>query len=225
MQQAEKAVTRETFVRELKAENETFLSKLDQEPAIAPASITPATIAILLKAALKNEIEAAEIAASWVATTPELEAKLALARHAGDEALHYQLLEELVRARGVDLAGYNPLDPPSPVLEFLRTLDSTEERIAAALVAREAMGGRRNAQFLKFLERAGLGEIARLYRDVINPDEERHHQSGCAVLARLAVNAEGQDRARRAARRLLEIGDRARDAFMQNTGCALMPGC
>jgi hypothetical protein len=225
MQQAEKAISGEAFVRELKAENETFLRKLDEEPAVAAANITPAVIAILLKAALKNEMEAAEIAASWVASTPELEAKLALARHAGDEARHYQLLEELVRAQGVDLGGYNPLVPPSPVLEFLRTLESTEERIAAALVAREAMGGRRNAQFLRFLERAGLGEIARLYREVINPDEERHHQSGCAVLARLAVNPEAQERARRAARRLLEIGDRARDAFMQKTGCALMPGC
>ncbi|HEV8524933.1 MAG TPA: ferritin-like domain-containing protein [Terriglobales bacterium] len=225
MHQAEKAVTGETFVRELKAENETFLSKLDQEPVMAPTGVTPAVIAVLLKAALKNELEAAEIAASWVATTSELEAKLALARHAGDEARHYQLLEELVRAQGVDLTGYNPLDPPSPVLEFLRTLKTTEERIAAALVAREAMGGRRNAQFLKFLERAGLGEIARLYREVINPDEERHHQSGCVVLSRLAVDVEAQDRARRAARRLLEIGDRARDAFMQKTGCALMPGC
>lgn len=225
MQQAEKTISGEAFVRELKAENETFLRKLDEEPAVAAANITPAIIAALLKAALKNEMEAAEIAASWVASTPELEAKLALARHAGDEARHYQLLEELVRAQGVDLGGYNPLVPPSPVLEFLRTLESTEERIAAALVAREAMGGRRNAQFLKFLERAGLGEIARLYREVINPDEERHHQSGCAVLARQAVSTEAQERARRAAGWLLEIGDRARDAFMQKTGCALMPGC
>ena len=225
MQQAEKAISGEAFVRELKAENETFLRNLDEEPAVAAANITPAIIAILLKAALKNEMEAAEIAASWVASTPELDAKLALARHAGDEARHYQLLEELVRAQGVDLGGYNPLVPPSPVLEFLRTLESTEERIAAALVAREAMGGRRNAQFLKFLDRAHIGEIARLYREVVNPDEERHHQSGCAVLARQAVSTEAQERARHAARRLLEIADRARDAFMQKTGCALMPGC
>jgi len=213
------------FVRELKAENEKLFAKLDEDPLVTPENTTPARLAAVFKAALKNEMEAAEVAAEWVASTPELEAKLVLARHAGDEARHYQLLEEKVCARGVDLAGYNPLDPPSPVLEYLRSLPTTVERIAAALVAREAMGRRRNAQFLKFLERAGQAEIAQLYRDIINPDEERHHEAGCAVLAQLAVTPETQERARCAAARLLEIGDRMRDAFLQKTGAAVIPGC
>lgn len=211
------------FVEELKSDNERFLAKLDAEPPVAAPN--PASMGALLKAALKNEMEAAEVAAEWVATTPELEAKLVLACHAGDEARHYRLLEEKIRAAGVDLADYNPLDPPSPVLEFLRSLPTTSERISAALVAREAMGGRRNAQFLNFLERAGYFEVARLYRDIINPDEERHHRAGCALLARLAVSPEAQENARRAATRLLEIGDRMRDSFMQKTGCSLIPGC
>ena len=97
--------------------------------------------------ALKNEIEATEIAAEWVSTTPELNAKLALARHAGDEARHYQLIEEKARAKGVALDGFRPLDPPSPVLNYLRTLTTTPERIAAALVAREAMGDAGTCRF------------------------------------------------------------------------------
>ena len=60
---------------------------------------------------------------------------------------------------------------------------------------------------------------------MINPDEERHHQSGCAVLARLAVIPEEQERARRAALRLVEIGDQVRTALMEKTGAALVPGC
>lgn len=226
------------FVAQLKRENERLLGKLDQEPnrkndAAPDQKPDPkperkndaATLGALLKIALKNEMEAAEIAAAWVATTPELEAKLALAQHAGDEARHFQLLAEQARALGVVLEGYDPLEPASPVLEFLRSLQTTVERVAAALVTREAMGGRRNAQFLKLLESMGQQELAALYREVINPDEERHHQAGCALLAKLASTQEAQERARRAAAQLLEIGDRARDALLQKTGAACIPGC
>lgn len=208
------------FVEQLKRENEVLLRKLDADPGSQAADIGP-----LLKMALKNEAEAAEIAAQWVAGTPELDAKLALARHAGDEARHYELLAAAARELGVDLAGFDPLNPPSPVLEYLRTLESTVERIAAALVTREAMGARRNAQFLKLLESGGHRALAALYRDVINPDEERHHRSGCELLARLAGAPETQERARRSASRLLEIGDRVRTAAMEKTGAACVPGC
>jgi 1,2-phenylacetyl-CoA epoxidase catalytic subunit len=212
------------FVAKLKTENESILAKID-EPPLSWGVPKSELVAVLIKMALKNEIEATEIAAEWVSTTPELSAKLALARHAGDEARHYQLIEEKARAKGVALEGFRPLDPPSPVLNYLRTLTTTPERIAAALVAREAMGGRRNVQFLAFLDRAGLGELAALYRDVINPDEERHHLSGCAVLAELATTPETQQAARRAALGLLETGDRVRSNALQNTGAPVIPGC
>ncbi len=215
----------EAFVEQLKAENERLLGKLDAAPLVGPESGATPHLVALLKIALKNEVEAAEIAAEWVPTTPELDAKLLLARHAGDEARHYQLLEEKVRVMGVDLAGYDPLDPPSPVLQYLRTLETTVERLAAALVAREAMGARRNAQFLKFLESVGESEIAQLYREVINPDEERHHRAGCRVLAQLATTREAQERARHAAARLLAIGDQVREATMKKTGATVVPGC
>jgi hypothetical protein len=212
------------FVAKLKTENESILAKID-EPPLSWGVPKSELVAVLIKMALKNEIEATEIAAEWVSTTPELSAKLALARHAGDEARHYQLIEEKARAKGVALEGFRPLDPPSPVLNYLRTLRTTPERIAAALVAREAMGGRRNVQFLAFLDRAGLGELAALYRDVINPDEERHHLSGCAVLAELATTPETQQAARRAALGLLETGDRVRSNALENTGAPVIPGC
>lgn len=208
------------FVEQLKAESEIILSKLDAEPAGSAGDLSA-----LLKMALKNEAEAFAIAAEWVASTPELPAKLALARHAGDEARHYQLLEDAAGALGVSLAGFHLLEPPSPVLEYLRTLTTTEERVAAALVAREAMGGRRNAQFLKLLERMGQKDLAALYRDVINPDEDQHHRAGCRLLAELAKAPEAQERARRAAARLLEIGDRVRSTVMEKTGAACVPGC
>jgi hypothetical protein len=212
------------FVTRLKAESEAILAKIDEPPT--PSGIPKGELlATLVKMALKNEMEATEIAAEWVSTTPELNAKLALARHAGDEARHYQLIEEKVRGMGISLDGFRPLDPPSPVLTYLRTLKTTPERIAAALVAREAMGGRRNVQFLAFLDRIGQRDLAALYHDVINPDEDRHHLSGCAVLAGLAGSAETQQAARRAALGLLETGDRVRSSALQSTGAPVIPGC
>ena len=212
------------FVESLKAECERALSKLAPESA-ASAVVSPEQFADLLRAALKNEMEAAAVAAEWVATTPPIEAKLALARHAGDEARHYELLADRIRMLGMDFSDFNPLEPPSPVLQFLRTLTAPEERIAAALVARGAMGHRRNLQFLALLESAGRHDIAQIYRDVINPDEERHHRAGCALLARMAATPDTQKRARAAALRLLETGDAAREAFIRKTGLPLVPGC
>jgi hypothetical protein len=212
------------FVNKLKAESEAMLAKID-EPPISSGVPKGELVATLIKMALKNEIEAAEIAAEWVSTTPEVNAKLALARHAGDEARHYQLIEERARAIGISLDGFRPLDPPSPVLTYLRTLTGTAERIAGALVAREAMGGRRNVQFLAFLDRIGQRDLAELYREVINPDEDRHHLSGCALLAELATAPETQQAARRAALGLLETGDRVRSNALQSTGAPVIPGC
>ena len=53
----------------------------------------------LLQVALVNEISVSELAASWVASTPEVDAKLAFARQAGDEAGHFQLVAERLQAK------------------------------------------------------------------------------------------------------------------------------
>ena len=58
-----------------------------------------------------------------------------------------------------------------------------------------------------------------------NPDEDRHHRNGCTLLARLATTAVAQEAARRAARGLLETGDRVRTAALRQTGASVIPGC
>src|SRR5260370_34485385 len=152
---AEGTMNGKEFVEELRGENDFHLAKLDVRRGLGGSALegrggAMAPLAALLKMALKNEMDAAVIAGEWVGSTPELDAKLAFARHAGDEARHYQLLEEKARALGVPLQEFDPLTPESPVLAYRRTLLATVERIAAALVAREAMGRRRNIQFWKF---------------------------------------------------------------------------
>src|SRR6266446_9498182 len=82
------------FVEELENYVMEKLASLDllKEPEIGPADRSE--IVRRLKMALKNELEASEIAASWIPSTPEIEVKLALARQVGDEAKHYRLIEE-----------------------------------------------------------------------------------------------------------------------------------
>ena len=217
------------FVAQLIAENEELLARID-----APAESRPSersdpqsfdTLATLMKMALKNEMEAAEIAAEWVATTPELDAKVALACHAGDEARHYELVEARARSMAIPLDGFHPLDPPSPVLSYLRTLNSTVERVAAALVAREAMGGRRNAQFLAFLEQAGHGELAAFTGRSSIPTKT-------AIIAMAARCSHASRRLPRPRKRLaaqlgacFETGDRVRTAALRQTGASVIPGC
>ena len=89
-----------TFVHELEVYVHERLSSLDllKEPEIG--AVDRSEVVRRLKMALKNELEASEIAAVWIPTTPEVEVKLALARQVGDEAKHYRFIEDhLERAR------------------------------------------------------------------------------------------------------------------------------
>src|SRR5205085_8380747 len=96
------------FVNELEEYVHERLSSLDllKEPEIG--AVDPSEIVRRLKMALKNELEASEIAAVWIPTTPETDVKLALARQAGDEARHYRLIEEHLEKMGADLTGFDP---------------------------------------------------------------------------------------------------------------------
>src|SRR5207249_3544356 len=81
------------FVEQLEAHVHERLAGLDliKEPEIG--AVDRSEVVRRLKMALKNELEASEIAAVWIPTTPEIEVKLALARQVGDEAKHYKLIE------------------------------------------------------------------------------------------------------------------------------------
>src|SRR2546423_14835501 len=95
------------FFQELENYVTERLSALDllKEPSIG--AVDRMEIVRRLKMALKNELEASEIAAVWIPSTPEVEVKLALARQAGDEGKHYRLIEEHLSGMGVDLGGFN----------------------------------------------------------------------------------------------------------------------
>jgi len=179
-----------------------------------------------LKMALKNELEASEIAALWISTTPEVEVKLALARQAGDEAKHYRLIEEHLHHMGVDLAGFDPAaDGYGPMFQLLAGFKTTVERIGAAQFTRESLALKKNEQFIEFCEAAGDHATAKLYREHIQPDEQWHVHLGRTVLEKYAGSLELQNQARKAVEAVLDLAVKIQNKQLKEMHVSHAPGC
>jgi bacterioferritin (cytochrome b1) len=219
-------MTADEFVARLDADNRTLLARLEPDDTLKPEVEGELNVPNLLKVALKNEIEATEIAGRWLVATDDIEVKLALARQVGDEAKHYRMIAERLRALGFDPAGIDPLAKGyGPLFRYLDSLGTTVERVAAGQFTREAIAVVKNRQFIDFCEQAGDRETAALYRDVIEPDERHHHELGRRLLLRLATTAEAQVAAAQAARRTLELADELQRTALATAGIHHAPGC
>jgi 1,2-phenylacetyl-CoA epoxidase catalytic subunit len=219
-------VTAAEFVAELDQANRAVLRRLEPDATLKPEVSGALNVTNLLKVALKNEIEATEIAARWLVATPDVEAKMAFARQAGDEAKHYRMIAERLGELGFDSRGFDPLAQGfGPLFQYLDSLGSTVERVAAGQFTREAIAVVKNRQFIEFCERAGDRVTAALYRDVIEPDEHFHHQLGRSLLLKLATAPEAQEAARRAAARTLALAEELQGAVLRTAGIHHAPGC
>ena len=215
----------EEFVASLAQENDSALDRLGQ---LSTAGEAPQELTIerLLRVALKNELEASEVAAIWMTTTSELDVKLAFARQAGDEAKHYRLIADRLKALGVDAERIDPREGGySALFEYLRQLQSTAARVAAGQFTREAIALVRNQCFIDFCEACGDRETAALYRDVIQPDEQHHHELGRRLLVLYAPNDNEQQVARQAARHTLELAEEIQEMARLKVGISRAPGC
>jgi len=219
-------MTAEEFIRQLAGENQRRLGLLAPADTLKPEVEGDLNVLNLLKVALRNEIEATEIAARWLVTTDDVDVKLALARQVGDEAKHYRMIAERLRVLGFDARSFDPLAKGyGPLFQYLDTLKSTVERVAAGQFTREAIAVVKNRQFIEFCERAGDRETAAMYRDVIEPDERYHHELGRTLLLRLATTPEAQAAATAAARRTLELADELQKKALATAGIHHAPGC
>jgi hypothetical protein len=212
----------DSFLAELDEQNAKALERIATAAAREPAA--DLTVAKLLVLALKNELEATECAAGWIGTTREIDVKLALARQAGDEAKHYRLIQKRLGDLGVDTAGHEP-GPRSALLQYLTTLETTVERVAAGQFTREALAVVRNEEFVRFCVSRGDETTASLYRDVIQPDERHHHELGRTLLGVLATTPAACESARRAAGRTLELAEELQEIARLKLGVSRAPGC
>jgi len=219
-------MTAEEFIRQLAGENQRRLGLLAPADTLKPEVEGDLNVLNLLKVALRNEIEATEIAARWLVTTDDVDVKLALARQVGDEAKHYRMIADRLRGLGFDARSFDPLAKGyGPLFQYLDTLKSTVERVAAGQFTREAIAVVKNRQFIEFCEHAGDRETAAMYRDVIEPDERYHHELGRTLLLRLATTQEAQAAATAAARRTLELADELQKKALATAGIHHAPGC
>ncbi|MGO9708039.1 MAG: ferritin-like domain-containing protein [Polyangiaceae bacterium] len=213
------------FVAELDAQNRAALDRIAAS-ATAGEPDPSLTVTRLLMLALKNEIEATECAAAWIATTPETDVKLALARQAGDEAKHYRLIQKRLAELGVATDTHDPLAAGrSPLATYLFALDGTVARVAAGQFTREALAVVRNAEFARFCRSRGDDATALLYEETIQPDEKHHHELGRSLLLKLATTAEAQRVAREASSRVLAIADELQELARLKMGISRAPGC
>jgi 1,2-phenylacetyl-CoA epoxidase catalytic subunit len=197
------------FVDELDRELLRSLARLGEVvratlPAVAP-------IPDLLSTALRDEIEAAEVAAFWMTDEPDLELKLGLALQVGDEATHFRLMADRIRELGGDPSSDPRIRARSPAFRYLRGLQTPAERLAAGIV-REGVARLRNALLAELGEAQGDGETARICREAIGPDEARHLDFGRRMLPRYALTAEDQEAARRAVARTLQLAEEATES-------------
>lgn len=220
-------MTPDEFIAELDAANQAVLDRMrEMDNANAAAGQAGPPIAAMLRAALRNELEATELAARWMPSTEQLDLKLALARQVGDESRHLALIADRLRALGMDPYDPDPLAQPwSPLFLYLESLTDPVARIAAAHFTREGIALVKNEQFATQCEELGDPETAALYRETINPDERHHHQLGRGLLARYAVDDDSQALARAAAARTLELAEETQAAAFAAKGVSRGPGC
>jgi len=219
-------MTAAEFVAGLDAENQAALRGLAPDATLKAEVRGALNVPNLLKVALRNEVEATEIAARWLVATDDVRVKMAFARQAGDEAKHFRMIAERLRELGVDPEAVDPLAGGfGPLFQYLDSLTTTVERVAAGQFTREAIAVVKNRQFIDFCERVGDAATATLYREVIEPDERYHHELGRSLLLRLAATEEAQARAARAARRTLELAEELQQKALATAGIHHAPGC
>jgi len=212
------------FVARLVEEMNELFARLGERDTLESEAEGNVDVITLLRLALKSELEASELAGFWMPTTPEVQAKRILALQCGDEMKHYDMISRRLRELGADPAGFDPLaEGHSPLYQYLRTLRTTVERIAAGPFASEAIANVRNAQFVEFCRSVGDEKTARLYEKTIQPEEAHHHQLGREFLETYATTPELQELAAAAARNTLEIADELRNLAARTTGAHSIP--
>ena len=211
------------FVDQLEAFKSERLAPILGAGRTSLAADAPGDATQLLQIALANEINVSELAAAWMPGTREIDVKLAFARQAGDEAGHFQLVADRLTALGFDTASFAPTD--NPLFQYLRSLTTTVERVAAGLVTLESIAYGVNENFMALCQQRGDLATVEIYRAYIQPDEQRHQQLGQQLIARYATTPELQQLAHDTVARLLEIAGATRASAAARLGTACFPGC
>jgi hypothetical protein len=212
------------FVHELDAFKAERLSPIVGAGQTSLQGRAPGDVTRMLQVALANEISVSELAATWMPSTPEVDVKIALARQAGDEAGHFELVADRLGVLGFDLTGFRA-PGPNPLFDYLRSLSTTVDRVAAGLFTLESIAYAVNENFMAFCEQRGDGETVRIYREYIQPDERAHQQLGRQLLVKYATELASRQRVKEVVAKVIEIANATRAQAAERMGTTCFPGC
>lgn len=214
----------ERFVQGLVDELDELFARLGEDEILEAESEGQKDVVTLLRLALKSELEAAELAGSWMPQTTEMDGKMLFALQCGDEMKHYRLIADRLRELGHDPESPDPsAEGYSPLYHYLKGLRTTIERAAAGPFTCEAIARVRNRQFIAFCRSVGDQETARLYEEVIQPEEVHHHEEGRRYLERHATTPEVQEAVAVAVRTTLAIADELKTLAEKSSGLETLP--
>ncbi|HEY0711175.1 MAG TPA: ferritin-like domain-containing protein, partial [Polyangia bacterium] len=146
------------------------------------------------------------VAALWLTDNDSLDGKLVLAAQCGDEARHFGMLSERLTAIGVDPLTFDArYGGYSKLFAFFRSLQTTEERMAAGFLTLGAYNGSRLDVLGAHARAKGDESTASLFQGPLKDDALTLRDAGRKKLLETATAEESQARARRAAFRTIEL--------------------
>lgn len=181
------------------------------------------SMSMLLTAALKNEWETTLLTSHWVCDEENPKLRVALSRLAGDEAKHYQLIEERLKSLNTTVKK-DDLDQRTPLYNFLIQQKTSFDRTITGPFTREALAVIRNEVFLEHCESIHDTTTLELYRE-IQEDEAHHHQLGRKFLECFITNEDEYEHAKSKMLETLQVVDDIQEMAVMQKGICKLPGC
>jgi len=199
-------VSADVFVTETDFKNQESFRGLVATGYLPALAGDAASVADMLRFEAKFAIESIEAAAIWIADTESLEMKIVLGGQCGVHARQYERLQERLSGLGLAPGSYDPRQGGySKLFAFLRSLQTSEERVAAGLLTLGGAAAARLGALLAVCGERGDEPTAELLRNGMIPDEQRRADEGRERLVLLATAEDSQARTRRAVFRTIEL--------------------
>jgi len=196
----------DTFVTEVEFKNQESFRGLVASGYLPVLAGDGASIADMLRLEAKFAIESIEVAAIWIADTESLDMKIALGLQCGIHASHYQKLQDRLSELGLAPGSYDPRQGGySKLFAFLRSLQTSEERVATGLLTLGGAALARLQSLAAFCDDKGDSGSSEVVRRDMMPNEQHRMDEGRDRLVLLATSEDSQARARRAIFKTVEL--------------------
>jgi hypothetical protein len=196
----------DVFVAETDFKNQESFRGLLASAYLPALAGDTASVTDMLRLEAKFAIESLEAAALWTADTESLEMKIVFGTQCGVHARQYQRLQEQLSVLGLASGSYDPRQGGySKLYAFLRSLQTSEERVATGLMTLGGAAVARLGALRNFCGERGDEGTAGLLGTGMIPDEQRRADEGRDRLTLLVTADDVQARARRAIYKTIEL--------------------